>query len=165
MGGKTGQNYPDKLIMADKNKKSFTIRTLKAKDLPQVAAIQETITKKKVSPAKRAVLKEQITIEGNISLVAVEEKRVVGFVISQVMTNSFGLDQSGWIKNLGVLPKYMGEGIGQALATHLFETYRKREITEIFTASRWDWGDLLSFFKSLGFDRSGFINLYKKLDE
>jgi ribosomal protein S18 acetylase RimI-like enzyme len=165
MGGQTGQNYPDKLIMQTNNTKSFTIRPLAIRDLPQVAAIQETITKKKVSPAKRAVLKEQITKEGNISLVAIAEKKVVGYVISEVMTNSFGLDQSGWVKNLGVLPKYMGKGMGQDLANQLFEAYRKRGITEIFTACRWDWGDMLSFFKSLGFDRSGFINLYKKLDD
>lgn len=146
------------------NTKSFTIRPLAIRDLPQVASIQEIITKKKVSPEKRALLKEQLNKEGNISLVAIAEKRVVGYVFSEIMTNSFGLDQGGWIKNLGVLPKYMGKGIGQALANHLFETYRKRGITEIFTASQWDWGDLLSFFKSLGFDRSSFINLYKKLD-
>jgi ribosomal protein S18 acetylase RimI-like enzyme len=145
--------------------KTFTIRPLAARDLSQVAAIQETITKKKVSPEKRAILKEQINKAGNISLVAIAGNRVVGYVISEVMTNSFGLDQGGWIKNLGVLPKYMGKGLGQSLANHLFEAYRKKGITEIFTASRWDWGDLLSFFKSLGFDRSSFINLYKKLDE
>jgi ribosomal protein S18 acetylase RimI-like enzyme len=145
--------------------KTFTIRPLAARDLPQVAAIQETITKKKVSPEKRAILKEQINKAGNLSLVAVVGNRVVGYVVSEVMTNSFGLDQGGWIKNLGVLPKYMGKGLGQSLANHLFEAYRKKGITEIFTASRWDWGDLLSFFKSLGFDRSNFINLYKKLDE
>jgi predicted N-acetyltransferase YhbS len=150
--------------MEGHKKKSFTIRTLTIRDLSQVAAIQETITKKKVSPEKRAILKEQISKEGNISLVAIAENRVVGYVISEVMTNSFGLDQGGWIKNLGVIPKYMGKGVGQALANHLFEAYRKKGITEIFTASRWDWGDLLSFFKSVGFDRSSFINLYRKLD-
>ncbi len=80
------------------------------------------------------------------------------------MTNSFGIDQGGWIENLGVHPKHMGEGIGQTLATHLFETYKKRKILEIYTAVRWDSVDMLSFFKSTGFDRSNFINLYKKLD-
>jgi len=150
--------------MEGQNPKAFTIRTLKAKDLPQVAAIFETITRKKGSKAKGAFLKDQITNEGNISLVALAEKRVVGYVISEVMTNSFGLDQGGWLKNIGVDPKYMGKGVGQALAQHLFEEYRKKGINEIFTASQWDWGDLLSFFKSLGFDRSNFINLYKKLE-
>jgi ribosomal protein S18 acetylase RimI-like enzyme len=143
--------------------KGITIRKLAAKDLPQVAIIWETITKKKDTP-KRVFLKKQIVKEGNISLVAIADKRVVGYVISEVMTNSFGLDQGGWLKNIGVLPQYMGKGVGQALAHKLFEAYRQKGITEIFTTSQWDWGDLLSFFKSLGFDRSNFINLYKRID-
>ena len=143
----------------------FKIRKLTARDLPQVVAIQGIIIRQEVTAEKIAVLKEHIKKEGNISLVAVADQKVVGFMISELMTNSFGLDQGGWIKNVGVLPQYMGKGIGQSLAKHLFDAYRRKGINEIFTASRWDWGDLLSFFKSLGFDRGSFINLYKKLDD
>jgi ribosomal protein S18 acetylase RimI-like enzyme len=141
------------------------IRKLEVKDLPQVIKIQETITKSKVGPKRRAILKEHIRKEGNISLVALVEGRVVGYVMSEIMTNSFGIDHGGWIKNLGVDSQYMGEGIGQTLATQLFEAYRKRKIFEIYTAARWDAVDILSFFKSIGFDRSNFINLCKKLKQ
>ena len=151
--------------MENKDQKLFKIRKLAARDLPQVVAIQGIITRQKVTAQKIAILKEHIKKEGNISFVAVADRRVVGFLISELMTNSFGLDQGGWIKNVGVLPQYMGKGIGQSLANHLFDAYRRKGISEIFTASRWDWGDLLSFFKSLGFERSNFINLYKKLDD
>jgi len=151
--------------MENKDQVLFKIRKLTARDLPQVVAIQGIITRQKVTAEKIAILKEHINKEGNISLVAVADKRVVGFLISELMTNSFGLDQGGWIKNVGVLPQYMGKGIGQSLANQLFDAYRRKGINEIFTASRWDWGDLLSFFKSLGFDRGNFINLYKKLDD
>ena len=151
--------------MENEDKELFKIRKLMAKDRPQVVAIQGIITRQKVTAEKIAILKEHLKKEGNISLVAVADKRVVGFLISELMTNSFGLDQGGWIKNVGVLPQYMGKGIGQSLANQLFDAYRRKGINEIFTASRWDWGDLLSFFKSLGFDRSNFINLYKKLDD
>jgi ribosomal protein S18 acetylase RimI-like enzyme len=151
--------------MENKDQVLFKIRKLTARDLPQVVAIQGIITRQKVTAEKIAILKEHIKKEGNISLVAVADKRVVGFLISELMTNSFGLDQGGWIKNVGVLPHYMGKGIGQSLANQLFDAYRQKGINEIFTASRWDWGDLLSFFKSLGFERSNFINLYKKLDD
>jgi ribosomal protein S18 acetylase RimI-like enzyme len=151
--------------MENKDQVLFKIRKLTVRDLPQVVAIQGIITRQKVTAEKIAILKEHIKKEGNISLVAVADKRVVGFLISELMTNSFGLDQGGWIKNVGVLPQYMGKGIGQSLAKQLFDAYRRKGIKEIFTASRWDWGDLLSFFKSLGFERSNFINLYKKLDD
>ena len=151
--------------MENKDQVLFKIRKLTVRDLPQVVAIQGIITRQKVTAEKIAILKEHIKKEGNMSLVAVADKRVVGFLISELMTNSFGLDQGGWIKNVGVLPQYMGKGIGQSLANQLFDAYRRKGINEIFTASRWDWGDLLSFFKSLGFERSNFINLYKKLDD
>jgi ribosomal protein S18 acetylase RimI-like enzyme len=150
--------------MNGKNPKEFTIRTLTVRDLPQVAAILNTITRRKDAKTKWIYLKDQIAKDGDISLVAIADKKVVGYVISEVMTNSFGLDQSGWLKNIGVLPQYMGRGVGQALAQKLFEAYREKGISEIFTTSQWDWGDLLSFFKSLGFDRSNFINLYKRLE-
>jgi ribosomal protein S18 acetylase RimI-like enzyme len=150
-----------------KNKalKPIKIRKLQAKDLPQVIRIQEAITKSKVSSKRKVILEEHIRKEGNISLGALMEGRLVGYVISEIMTNSFGIDQGGWIKNLGVQPEYMGKGIGQTLAVHLFEAYEKRKIFEIYTAARWDAVDILSFFKSIGFDRSNFINLFKKLEQ
>ncbi|PJA50185.1 MAG: hypothetical protein CO171_03135, partial [Syntrophobacterales bacterium CG_4_9_14_3_um_filter_49_8] len=96
--------------MENKDQVFFKIRKLTARDLPQVVAIQGIIPRQKVTAEKIAILKEHINKEGNISLVAVADKRVVGFLISELMTNSFGLDQGGWIKNVGVLPKYMGKG-------------------------------------------------------
>jgi ribosomal protein S18 acetylase RimI-like enzyme len=148
-----------------KNKplKSIKIRKLQVKDLPQVISILEAITKSRVTPKKKAILQKHIQKENSISLVALVDGQVLGYVISEIMTNSFGMDQSGWIQNLGVDPKYMGQGLGQTLATHLFELYKKKKIIDIYTAARWDSVDLLSFFKSVGFDRSNFINLYKKL--
>ena len=151
--------------MEKKTLPDVKIRILTLKDLPQVAIIQESLIKTKVTPQKMTILREHIKKEGNISLVAVLGGQVVGFMISEVMMNSFGLDQSGWIENFGVFPKYMGRGIGQSLATRLFEEYQKHQIHEVYTAARWDSVDLLSFFKSVGFDRSDFINLYKKLEQ
>jgi N-acetylglutamate synthase-like GNAT family acetyltransferase len=135
------------------------------KDLAQVVKIQEAITKAKITSEEIAKLKEHILKAGTISLVAVVQRQVKGFVISEIMTNSFGIDQGGWIKNLGVHPKHMGEKLGQTLANHLFEAYKKKNIFEIYTTARWDSVDLLSFFKSIGFDWSDFINLHKKLDQ
>jgi ribosomal protein S18 acetylase RimI-like enzyme len=150
---------------ATKILRPIKIRKLLLKDLPRVVEIQEIITKTKAGPKKRAFLREHMQKEGDVSLVALAEGQVVGYIISEILTNSFGLDQGGWIENFGVLPQYMGQGIGRALAAHLFETYKKKKIGEIYTAVRWDSVDLLSFFKSIGFDRSNFINLYKKLEE
>ena len=144
--------------------KVIKIRKLTATDLPQVVHIQEIITNKKIGPKKITQWGDTIQKDSSLSLVAVDKDQVVGFVISEIMTNSFGLDQSGWIKIIGVHPKYMGSGIGQSLMTQLFKKFKKKKINEIYTAARWDSVDLLSFFKSVGFNRSNFINLYRKLN-
>ncbi|HMK64379.1 MAG TPA: N-acetyltransferase [Thermodesulfobacteriota bacterium] len=144
-------------------KSKIKIRKMEVEDLPRVIWILEAITKTKVSTKKKALLEKHIQKEGSISLVAMVESEVLGYLISEIMTNSFGMDQGGWIQNLGVHPKYMDQGIGQTLAMHLFELYKKKKIFDIYTAARWDSVDLLSFFKSVGFDRSSFINLHKKL--
>ncbi|MBI5584495.1 MAG: GNAT family N-acetyltransferase [Deltaproteobacteria bacterium] len=144
--------------------KSIKLRRLGLGDLEQVLHIQEIITKTKIGPKKVSYWREQVQNDSNLSLVALDGDRVIGFIISEIMTNSFGLDQSGWIKIIGVHPKHMGTGIGQALITELFKHFKKKKINEIYTAARWDSVDLLSFFKSVGFNRSNFINLYKKLN-
>ena len=45
----------------------------------------------------------------------------------------------------------------------LFESFRQKEIANVYTAVRWDAVDMVSFFKSVGFGRSNFINLIRKL--
>jgi ribosomal protein S18 acetylase RimI-like enzyme len=148
----------------NKSLKTIKIRKMMIKDLPQIVMIEEAITKAEVSQKKKGFLRDHIQKEGGVSFVAYAEGQVVGFIISEILTNSFGLDQGGWIENFGILPQYMGQGIGRTLAGHLFEVYRKKKIFEIYTSVRWDSVDLLSFFKSIGFDRSRFINLYKRLE-
>ena len=57
----------------------------------------------------------------------------------------------------------MGQGLGKRLAEEIFDFYRRVGIKDIHTSVRWDSTDILSFFKTLGFDRSNFINLRKNI--
>jgi len=50
------------------------------------------------------------------------------------------------------------------MAHQVFDSLKKMGIKNIFSSVGWDSTDLLSFFKSLGFDRSNFINLEKTVD-
>jgi N-acetylglutamate synthase-like GNAT family acetyltransferase len=58
----------------------------------------------------------------------------------------------------------MGQGIGAGMAQKIFEIYKASGIETVYTSVRWDSTDMLSFFKTLGFDRSKFINLRKVID-
>jgi len=101
--------------------------------------------------------------ESKISIAAEINGRVAGFMISNILYAGFGLDRSAWIVNLGVDPDFMGQGIGKKMAEEIFEIYRKKGIKHIYSSVMWDSIDLLSFFKTLGFERSNFINLCKKI--
>ena len=85
-------------------------------------------------------------------------------MISYILTGGFGMTKSAWIATLGVDPDFMGTGIGAGLAEETFKYYKTQGIENVYTSVRWDSTDLLSFFKTLGFDRSNFINLRKIID-
>jgi len=85
-------------------------------------------------------------------------------MISYILTAGFGIAKSAWIATLGVDPDFMGQEIGASLAEEIFSYYKTQGIENVYTSVRWDSTDLLSFFKTLGFDRSNFINLRKIIE-
>ena len=134
------------------------------KDVEEIIRIFKAITHEDITVEFRKVLEEQSRKTEDASFVAEEQNRVVGYMIGYLLSGSFGTYKSAWIAMLGVDPKFMGQGIGKRLAEEIFRFFKERGITDIYTSVRWDSTDLLSFFKTLGFDRSNFINLRKSLD-
>ena len=63
---------------------------------------------------------------------------------------------------MGVAPAYMGQGIGLKLAQETFQMAKEAGLQDIYTSVQWDSPDLLSYFKTMVFDRSKFINLIKR---
>ena len=143
---------------------SFIIRNIQIEDADDIGRIQTSITKSPVEIDFRQVIEEQAQRDKDASFVAEIDGRVAGFMISYIVYGGFGLEKSAWIATLGVDPKFMGRGIGKKLAEEILAVYRGMGINDIYTSVRWDSVDLLSFFKTLGFDRSNFINLRKELE-
>ena len=140
------------------------IRKLKAEDAQDISRIYAGITQTPVKDDFIKIIEEQVNRKEDASFVAELDGRVVGYMISIVISGGFGIKKSTWISNMGVDPKFMGQGIGESLGKKIFEFSREKGIKDIYTSVRWDSPDLLSFFKTLGFDRSNFINLRKVLD-
>ncbi len=140
------------------------IRRIRVEDISGIVSIQESILQKKVSRRWIKMVEDHIKKQESIGFVALKDGRVVGFIIGEIKGEGFGLEQSGWIEVVGVEPRHMGTGIGRMLAKNLFSFFKKEGIRDIHTTVRWDAGDMLSFFKAIGFDRSPFINLRKHLD-
>ncbi|MEJ5357532.1 MAG: GNAT family N-acetyltransferase [Desulfobacterales bacterium] len=139
------------------------IRALAVEDAPEIVRIYSAITRKPAGDELREVIEDHARRRDGACFVAEQDGRIVGFMISTILTAGFGLAKSAWISTIGVRPDQMGRGIGASLAAAVFEYYRAQGIDTVYTSVRWDSTDLLSFFKTLGFDRSNFINLRKVL--
>ena len=135
------------------------IRPFREEDLETIVRIQEAIIQKNVIPGWLNMIGIHLNKPKGICLVAELDGKVIGFFNGDIKHGDFGLESSGWIEMFGVSPKYMGQGVGRALARAAMEQFKERGITEIYTTVRWDSGDLLAFFKRIGFTLSDFINL------
>ena len=122
------------------------------------------ITRKPAKDEFRRMVEELALSAGNMSYVAEYQGEIVGYMITYLLSGGFGMDKSAWIADVGVEPKFMGQGIGKALANEIFKFYSDKKIKNIYTSVRWDSTDMLSFFKTLGFDRSNFINLRREME-
>jgi ribosomal protein S18 acetylase RimI-like enzyme len=145
-------------------KDKIFIRRMKKADAEAIGKIDAAITKVPSQLDFKQIVSEEIKRAVDTSYVAEIKGKVVGFMISYMTYGNFGADRCAWIAMFGVDPKWMGQGIGKRLAEEIFKIYKEKGVTEIFTSVRWDATDILSFFKTLGFERSNFINLWKKVE-
>jgi N-acetylglutamate synthase-like GNAT family acetyltransferase len=143
---------------------TIIIRRMKKTDADAMSEIQSAIEKRPTLLDFKQIVAEQVKRKVDSSYVAEIKGKVVGFMISYITYGNFGADRCAWIAMFGVNPKLMGQGIGKRLAEEIFKVYKENGVTEVFTSVRWDAIDILSFFKTLSFERSNFINLWKKID-
>ncbi|MCK4768574.1 MAG: GNAT family N-acetyltransferase [Desulfobacula sp.] len=150
--------------MEDLVEDTVNIREITLNDAEAIQNIRKAISEDDAEVNFVKNIQRQI-FEGtdNSSLVAQINGTVVGYMISTSLYAGFGIKRSAWIMAIGVHPGYMGQGIGLKLARKTCEIYKEKGIKNIYSSVRWDSTDVLSFFKKLGFERSEFINLKKKL--
>jgi len=146
----------------------ITVRPMKEKDLSQAADIHRRVVREGLSQGMDYAIEDLFVsfIKKNpkTCLVAEVDNNVAGFIIGCIKEWGFGVERSGWIEMIEVDPKLMGKGVGKTLGEALLKYLRDEEIKEVYTSVKWDSGDLISFFKSIGFDKSSFINLEYKSD-
>lgn len=140
------------------------IRKLQPTDAEEVSRISSSITGSGQQADYQNVIKVQAQNPADASLVALKGRRMVGYCISHILAGSFGIEKSAWVAHFAVEPDFMGQGIGELLAKETLKHYKALGVLNVFTSVSWDATDLVSFYKTLGFQRSDFVNLYKRLE-
>jgi len=149
------------------------IKILKMDDLEDILGIEERIEKERNldSSARMQYLKETATYhlqhgDPLMNLGAEIDGRLVGFIFAEIRLWEFGRgEKTGWIKVLGVDPEYQGRGIGRKLGESLLNHFQRKKIKKVRTLVDWHEGNLISYFKSLGFDILNMIPLEKELEK
>lgn len=145
----------------DQARRDVSIRKWKVGDADDICQIYSLITNKGVdADFKRMVLERAQKIDAKDGHFVAEVKdKIVGFLISYILPIGFGAEDCAYVATMGVHPKYMDQGIGAGMTKEVFMYYKAHGITNVYTSVRWDSTDLLSFFKTMGFERSNYINL------
>ncbi len=150
---------------------AVTIRPLGLDNIQDIVRIEKRIEGKLgiISEERMEYLKEatRYNIERSdpmLSLAAELDKNIVGFIIGEIRAWEFGIaEKTGWIRILAVDPDFQRRGIGRKLGEALLEHFERRGIKRVRTMAEWYTGDLISFFKSLGFNMLNMIPLEKEL--
>ena len=146
-------------------KNDIVVRRLRVEDADDISEIYGLITTKSQNATllNKAVKENVIKEDHEADFVSEIDGKVVGFLISYLLPLGFEAEKNAYIATMGVHPKYMGKGIGIEMAREVFKFYKSLGIKYVYTSVRWDSTDLLSFCKTMGFERSEFINLSKDL--
>ena len=140
------------------------IRPLEDTDLEDIVGLDE-----KVTGAYRPEVWERRLVyyqrrDPEASAVAEVDGRLVGFMLGEVRSGEFGLDEpAGWIEVMGVDPDERGKAIGRRLAEHLLAHFRNRGAGTARTLVDEDMGQIAGFFTALGFEPGKLRPFVKRL--
>ncbi|MBN2243611.1 MAG: GNAT family N-acetyltransferase [Acidobacteria bacterium] len=146
-------------------------RLLGLDDLEDILRIAEKVERSDNSEkvARMASLKETAVYQleyGDplLNLGAEIDGKLAGFIFGEVKIWEFGRgEKTGWIKVLGVDQDFQGMGVGHKLGATLLGHFKKKNVKKVRTLVDWYEGDLISYFKSLGFSMLGMLPLEKEI--
>jgi len=149
------------------------IRFLGMDDLEDILRIGEKILGEQDSgsPERLASLRDTTVYhlqhgDPLLNLGAEIDGKLVGFIFGEVRRWEFGRgDMTGWILILGVDGEYQGMGVGHKLGSTLLDHFRKKNVSKIRTMVEWHDGELISYFKSLGFTMLRMLPLEKEIQQ
>ncbi len=129
------------------------IRPLDEMDISDIVAVDEKIGGRYRPEVWERQIGYYLRRDPDASFVAEAGGKVVGFMLGEVRSGEFGLEEpTGWIEVLGVDPDHRGKAIGRRLAEAVLEHFRQRGAHAVRTlVDEQKQDDIRGFFSSLGF--------------
>ncbi len=140
------------------------IRSLEDTDLGGITALDEKIGGEYRPEVWERRIGYYLRRDPEASVVAEADGKVVGFMLGEVRSGEFGLEEpTGWIEVLGVDPDYRGRSVGRRLAEEMLEHLRARGATTVRTLVDEKMAGIAEFFERLGFEPVPMRSFAKRL--
>ena len=141
------------------------VRAVRQADLPQVIALDATVTGLHKSDYWQRVYRRYGVGGQGLRhfLVAVDGACVVGFVIGEVRDWEFGSPPCGWVFAIDVDPDARQRGIGTLLLQSMSAKFRRAGVRHLRTLLARENTLILSFFRSQGMMAGALIPLEMEL--
>lgn len=142
------------------------MRAVQRADLDQVIAIDAGVTGLEKRKYWASVYRRYGSGERSEQqfLVAIDQGRVVGFIIGEVRDWEFGSPPCGWVFAIDVLPQARLGGIGTRLLETISAAFRRAGVRKLRTMLARDNPLILSFFRSQGMMAGPLISLEMDLE-
>jgi len=132
-----------------------SIRPLDELDISDIVRIDEKILGSYRPEVWERRIGYYLRRDPETSVVAEADGRVVGFMLGEVRSGEFGLEEpTGWVEVLGVDPECRGRAVGRRMAEAILEHFRERGAKSVRTLVDGENEELCGFFNSLGFQPS-----------
>ena len=140
------------------------LRPVNELDIEPVCAIDEKLSGKDRPVEWELPSSYYIRRDPELSLVAVEGARVVGFMLGEVRAGEFGLEEpAGWIEVLGVDPACQGRSVGKKLLEGMLAGFKARGCKAVRTlVNETGQKELFGFFEAGGFKSTPIRTLERK---
>jgi ribosomal protein S18 acetylase RimI-like enzyme len=143
---------------------TLNIRPVDETDIGDVVAIDEKIGGQYRPDTWEARILYYLRRDPDASLVAECNGKIVGFMLGEVRSGEFGLDEpTGWIEVLGVDPDFRHQAVGRRLADAMLTHFRGKGAVCVRTLVDENVPSIGQFFTSLGFTPAPLQPFMKRL--